>query len=382
MSQIDLYGIGAGRAIAGEVDEDNEKIRQRRLTAAQRAENERRSAALRERFAPTEQATAISAAQQRSELSRAALPYPPSAAFEAESDEHWFPSDSGPDVSQRSGRSMTASTKRSLEQSRTLQAQPESMPHDLYEADTSSIISIAQIKPWQPEGYFPDSGSDIRGQCKAQLEPISESTETDGPSSGTRPVGGLADRAGEVMDALDQIRGPEFVEQLVDRLDGLLQAVRGGTPFLHSTEGSDVLASLDFVEGYVEASAMTDADRQRLFDLMNELRHELIGPISLTPTEQAMVASAAAVSQGVADKSLTIVGVADQGSPKRNRASAVERKAVADPEEEAILVATGANALSLRPDLAGLPCPAKSSLSKDADKRREETLVTITVRSV
>ncbi len=369
MGPINLYVIGAGRSVAGDPDDNDERMRQRRLTSAQRAEQERRGAALREQFAQTEHATAAIASQQRTEHPRPNAPSRSVHALPSKRTADHLPPGHLPSPSEGDRRPLRYASSTLRDSNQPPLDKPELFRPDLMDDYLKDMTEMFGT----PAPHQHVMTSDPSPALEFQPDPAER-------QAGDELI--PACRVSMLIDSLDELRGPQFADRLASQLEGIMRSVQSDRQLrLHQTEGNEAHSALDFLEGYIEAGAIKEADRQRLIQLVSELRDQFPSESLLSPAKQALVSSAVAVSHRVADSGRA-VGVGDLRSNVRNRSQAVERRTAAEEETEIDGAPSGQGASSLRLDLRGPASASKSSLSKDADKRREETLVTVTVRSV
>lgn len=362
MSLISTYGVGAGRAIAGELDEDEERLRQRRTAAAQRTEQEKRGAAVRDRLARAQAAEAAVSNQRlhqhlQSEMDsrdtqvvmQRKLPAPPAPQRPAASDEHAPPRVANP-------------VRR--------QDKQENIPSSVICPDDRWEKSIPTAPADREDEFFQGEAEESQANPMVFLS----TAEFD---KGIPPV----HRINDLIDDVMALRGNQFAEQLVTHLEDIMLSIRQQPEMpTDSTEVQSALAALDFIEGYVEAASAGMVDSQKTMSLISDLRQQLLG--SGTPSNApAVIASAVVASQITADKGRA-ANVSEVRSNGRQRLSVRDRNSAANPDDEAdaALLAEGAGLILQVP--AGAVKPSKSNLSKDSEKRRDETLVSVTVRSV
>ncbi len=366
MSLIHVYGVGAGRSISGEQEDDSEKIRQRRLTIAQREEQIRRSAVLRERFSQAEAAEARRAIQ---------LPKKSGQAAERGS------LDNGSQLS-TAARRPTAGTavQRPRDTDEVSGRQPK--PADPFKSPVSRQLVPLHDDAYQERLHLQHSEIHSGSEDLSDTD-LTESAQASVQSTAEREPS-VAQRLNHLLDDLPNLRGAQFADKFVSQLNEALSVFRNNQSHdLKEREADELLASLEFLDGYGEASRISDPDRGRVLQCIEAFRLELlgVGRASSAPSVGAFAAvSTAAVARQVAERGLT-KGLPERSGGPRYRSSDLERKAL-DRESEMESELLGLEASASTRVQSNLMGSSKSNLSKDADKRREETLVTVTVRSV
>ncbi len=366
MTQISAYGIGAGRAISGESEGDEERLRQRRVTAAQRAEQEKRGAAVRERLARAQAADTLISEQQLAQRMQA----------DARSREV-------PVGARQKSPAFPAATRSApshvpLATSLPKPRQPSDKPIE------SLPLRVPIDSP--PEDAIPAKplplDVDIRDRALSDDKP----TETAVPVNLLADSDSRADvppvqRFTCLIDEVSDLRGEHFSDMLTARLNDIASSIRSQPElFEDPADTAMAMASLDFLEGYVEAAHSVAADQQKILQLITDLRRQLVES-GLSPQLPQLMVSALVATQIPADRS-RVAGVTDARGQGRQRPSATQRNAAADPDDEAESSLLAAGAQLMQQSSAVTVKPSKSSLSKDAEKRREETLISVTVRSV
>ncbi len=395
MSQFSLFGVGAGRTIAGEIVDDDDRSRQRRLTSAQRVEQDRRIASLRERLAQSEQATISTTHQQ--------APYPKgpvstSAYRDAKNNRLLARID--PEMPENRFRALS----RESDDVSDLELGSDSV--DLYEPSPRRT-RLAEDLAWPKIDRSQDTNSSkpkfptgelstatvpnaLVSAAKALPTAIEEKFEVNAGLGESMPVfehgasgvGTPLARLTALVDDLDKIRGPQFAENLTNSLNALLETIRHHpTPNPNSNDAEDINGTLEFLEGYVEASTLKEEDQQPLSQLMGQLRQELVGEHYASSATQALILSAAA-SSSVGESSRLSGNASEARVGSRGRSTLGERVALAKADNESEEMEKELAVSQLQSGVGGPIRSLKSNLSKDADKRREETLASITVRSV
>ena len=345
MSQFNVYGIGAGRSIAAAEDDNNQRLQQRRQTTAQRLEQERRMAALRERLMQTEHSAAAQEAQSFLRYGANLSPERKQAIDEQQHQILWAD-----------------------DEEFTEPAKPGLPPPGLTNPEPSD--------PYVKRAYSSDSSQqEMPSGVLAEPGLMASQQSSDDQRM---PVQSL----NELTDKLHELNGPEFAEKLGERLKDVLALVRRDNAKRNAlNHGDEMYASLDFIEGYVEASNIKEANRQQLTQLMVDLREQMVVGSALLPGAHPATATAAKLSQRAVDGARA-AGLIEPPGNVRHQSSGAQKKRLDEDSRGNETEFKGTDAAMLQIDQRALSQPSKSNLSKDADKRREETLVSVTVRSV
>ncbi len=366
MTQISAYGIGAGRTIAGESDSDEERLRQRRVSAAQRADQEKRGALVRERLARAQAAEAVLSDQQQAQRMQAEAKSR-EAQPEARQKSPMFPVPARPAPTHEP--LAAAAPKPGQRADKPMEAMPQPVPVDAPLAPPKSRKPLA-VESGLRQG---EREEDKLPEAVHPVVPAADSVpETETPQ---------VQRFTRLIDDVTDLRGENFSDQLAARLNDLALSIRSQPELL--TEPADVgkaLAALEFLEGYVEAANPGALDQQKILQSISDVRRQMVES-GLSPQLPQVMASALVANQIPVDKG-RVSGVTDTRGQGRQRLPASERNAGADPDDEAESSLLAGGVQAMLQSSAGAVKPSKSSLSKDAEKRREETLVSVTVRSV
>jgi hypothetical protein len=224
----------------------------------------------------------------------------------------------------------------------------------------------------------PTDGREIDAERPVDLpDPVSVPVD-----SVTVDLANSAEQLMQLADELAAFRGPQFTEKLAARLGAILSAMRSHPqPMSQSADTDELYAGLEFIEGYVEAASIRDDGVQKLLQLTGELRQQLLGLGLPPPALQPLVAVTAIAAQISSDKGRGS-GVTEVRGNIRLKPQAGDRRADADHEEEIEAEISAALLQSSQLSPGGPVRTSQSSLSKDAEKRKTETLLTVTVRSV
>lgn len=345
MTQISPFGIGAGRMVSAASEDDDSRTRQRRLSAAQLAEQSRKSAAMREQLMHAERAAALSESRQRQ---------------------------------QDQERAATARRER----------QP-GMPVKQAAAQPTAEAKVASARSQRPAavaGTEPDRPVDdllLRRGPDGDPMPADDSRMQHQPGS---PPDALISR---LVDALPVWRAQGSTAALEEQLDQLRLSVSAlrHSPDPDSPEGLKTLAaSLDFVEGYLEAGSLPDDARRRLLLMIDGVRQDAMALLSAlaSPAAGAMPAVAATLLPGAGATRAHGPGAGNRsersGAAARGRAAGVagDDEDAADAEASAAAGATP----TVPPAWIEPARAADPSQQRDTEKRKNETPVSVAVRSV
>lgn len=329
MTIINPYGIGAGKAIAEQYEEEPDKIRKesrRRENAVQLADRERLKARLQERSTEYSVSKVAGAARVAMDL----------------------------------GRSVNNSLKEAADGLAGI------LPEDerLFEARAGTKLRIDErISRIQPKPERPDQ---------------------------RRPELFAAGAATGVLDVLlNDIRnsaGRLSRERVLSCLDSLKESIRSrDRRELSQDDKEGVLGYLDFLDGYFEAGAKNAGQSEKMASLMAEIRVQLAVAADpamsslvqqlVLPGQKGDVGAGSKLTSGLTtnearkavrgERGRGVVDGRDE-SDQTDSQQAVAATAVPPPQ--------GSNETGAR--------GSQSSLGKDSGRRRDETIVTVTLRSV
>ncbi len=329
MTIINPYGIGAGKAIAEQYEEGPDKIRKesrRRENAVQIADRERLKARLQQR----------STEYSESKVARAAR------------------------VAVDQGRAVHNSLKEATD--RLTGIFPEDERLFDAKADTQLRIderaSRTQPKPERPELRRPE------------------------PFAGGAPS--------EVLDVLlHDIRnssGRLTRERALSCLDSLKEALRSrARQELSGDDKERVLGYLDFLDGYFEAGAKNAGQSEKMASLMAEIRVQL--SVAADPAMSSLIQQIAVPGQAGEAGGGSRLASAPSTNEARKAVRGEKGRGVVDGRDES-------DQTDSQQAVAAMPVPppqasnetgargSQSSLAKDSGRRRDETIVTVTLRSV
>lgn len=338
MTIINAFGIGAGKAIADEIDNDAEKVRRdsrRRVDALNFVERERLNKRFKQLVGDTEMPNqqvgtarsahaASDAWQSLKHRAPQAEPFPKTLLSE---DEEIAESVKAPNEAKQ------ALAARTLETSVLPKVSP-----DTAGAHQVGVEQDERIRPYD------NSPGNL-------LDSLIE---------GTRRSSGRLTR--------------ERVQSELDRLSHALRE-RASTE-ISDDEHDGVLGYLDFLEGFFEGSSMTTKPPEQIVALMADIRMQLnylADPARTITIQNTLITSQA--EDAIPFKGRVADHRRDRTKSNTSRA-ADEEGSVNDIESQA----EAAAAAAIRS--ASAPTSSQSSLSKDAQRRREETIVSVTLRSV
>lgn len=334
MTVINPYGVGAGRMVSAASDDEDARARQRRLTAAQLSTQANRTA-MHEQLVQAERAAAMAEVAQRQHESPDRLRREPPAETSA----------------RRAGR-------------RPAQAEPLA-------GRPSAAAQVAGRRPVEPTAEQP-AQRDIHDQPASV-----EDNATRHPDNRPKLL------VEHLVDALPAWRMQRLSAELEQRLNALRESVlRLRLSFdAESREELEALAgSLEFAHGYLEASSTPGDAGQRLLLLIDGIRQDIGLMLSAAagPAVGAMPAVTAAVQTGS-----EAVRLQQARKHRLERADGSLSKKPADEEsdeEDEMPGTTGAPAGSpvwIEPVNGTVP-----SQARDSDRRRNDTPVSVAVRSL
>ena len=336
MTQIGPFGIGPGRMVSAASEDDDSRTRQRRLSAAQLAEQARKSAARRAQLMHAERATALSESRQRQ---------------------------------QDQERAATARRERQPG-TPVKQAAAQSTPE-------AKVASGRSQRPASVAGTEPDRPVDdllLHRGPDGDPMPAEDSQMQHQPGS---PPEALIARLVDALPAWRAQGSTATLEEQVGELRLSVSALRQ-SPEPDSPEVLKALAaSLDFVEGYLEAGSLPDDAQRRLLLMIDGVRQDATAILSgfATPAASVLPAVAAPLLSGGAGN-----------RPERSGALARARAAgmAGDDEDAADAEASAAAGATptvpptwMEPVRAAVP-----SQQRDTEKRKNDTPVSVAVRSV
>lgn len=342
MTQISPYGVGAGRMVAATSNDEDERGRQRRVAASRSAEQTRKSAEMREQLVQAERAAALSEARQRHVQQEKAQEQEHAVVERRERHDAM----SGKPIDGRASAARTSPTD--LPASKAADARGrESRP-------------IAQVPAARDETLLP--------------QPMDER-----PVTSETPDILMA----RLIDDLPRWRAQRFAVDAERRFDALRQSIAqaGFAPSPDSREALEALAgSLEFVQGYLEAGTEGEGTRQRLVMIIDGLRQEVAGMLSMVDNPQAGKTLAVAVVAVAGSDALRLNGAPTPRRPGRSDGG--ETGKVPDKESDDDEAARPAAAGVLLVATAEPARASAPSLERDVEKRKGETPVSIAVKSI
>lgn len=344
MTHLSTYGVGAGRMISATSDDEDSRTRQRRLTAAQLSEQSRKSAAMREQLMQAERSAAIDEARQlQREQERG--------------------------VSARRDRHVAVAAKTVDGYAPTdINSLPDRAPSPAHATGGD------ETKPLEDQP--------LPGRPDDLLAPAADSA-ADRPAD--RPIEKVQVLTSRLIDELPAWRAQGRTSALEQQLDALHQSVSAlrQSPEPDSREALDSLAgSLEFAQGYLEASSLSGDIRQRLLLVIDGVREDVSLILSALAglTDGATPSVAAAVLSST--ESLHVHGLANRDRRTRAEAGATGRPAVAADDDESEAAAASGAPRTVPPTSVQQVGSTVPSQDRDMDKRRNETPVSVAVRSI
>lgn len=339
MTQISPYGIGAGRMLAAASDDEDTRARQRRLTAAQLAEQSRKSAAMREQLVQAERSAALAEARGRQQQEQAGA----------------------------------------LRRERM--ADTPARPPD------RRLPAEASRTPGRP--LRPEAATEVEPHAPADSRPVQETRGDDpaglpaSPGHQTEQTPGLL--VSRMIDDLPALRKQQFAAGMEERLDALRQSVAAARNAAAANDRDALEAlegSIEFMQGYLEASTMSDDTRQRLVLVIDGIRQDVSIMMSAFAGPPVGAATAAAHAAHNASESLRVHGLSGKQRTARaegpaSRLRKEEGEGDDDAKSAAACAAVVMPATGIEPVRTAVP-----SQSRDVDKRRNDTPVSVAVRSV
>jgi len=352
MTHLSTYGVGAGRMVSATSDDEESRVRQRRLTAAQLSEQARKSAALREQLMQAEKSAALDETRQ----------------LQREQER---------DVSTRRDRQVAVAAKTA---DRHAPTEVKILPAHAPSTEVKSLPAHAS-SPAHAQGDDESKPLDDRQRPGRSDEPLALTADSEADRSHER-VRVLTAR---LIDELPAWRAQGTTTVLEKQLDALRQSVLTLRPSLEpdSREALDSLAgSLEFVQGYLEASSLSGDTRQRLMLVIDGVREDVAGVLSdlagLTAAATPTVAAAVLSST----ESLRTHGLARRDRHTRAEAAAPGRPAVVSDDDESEAAAASGASWTMPPAPVQPARDTVTSQHRDIDKRRNETPVSVAVRSI
>lgn len=325
MTMINPYGIGAGRVISEQYEADPENDRKeirRRLTTAQLAEQERLKARLH-RHSPEYLAT---------------------------------------DQSQDAASSMSNSLR------------PLCKPHTL---------QSQQVGELNDDEWLSESGQDELAAHPANPKKSLLASPT--VEAGSQYDGMMPDavRGGRLLDSLlvDIRNSPAKLtrERALSSLMSLNDSLRSRrNPDISQEDNDGVLGYLEFLDGYFESGAKSAVHSEKITTLMSEIRLQL--NLAADPGRAGILQHAA-----IANQIKTPTEAVPAVSARESRKISKRGRIGVDDEEEV-------DGHSERKAESVIPLPptgtpaggsaSQSSQNKDSSRKRDETIVSVTLRSV
>ncbi len=335
MTVINPYGVGAGRMVSAASDDDDARARQRRLTAAQLSAQARNRTAMHEQLVQAERAAAMAETAQQQHESPDRLRREPPAETSA----------------RRAGR-------------RPAQAEPLA-------GRSSAAAQVAGRRPVEPTAEQP-AQRDIHDQPASVAD-----NATRHPDNRPKLL------VEHLVDALPAWRVQRSSAELERRLDALRESVlRLRSSFdAESREEFEALAgSLEFAHGYLEASSTPGDAGQRLLLLIDGIRQDIGLMLSAAagPAVGAMPGVTAAVQTG--SEAVRLQQARKHRLERADGPLSKKPAGEASDEEDGMPGTTGAPAGSpvwIEPVNGTVP-----SQARDSEKRRNDTPVSVAVRSL
>ncbi len=260
MTRIDLYGVSSGRSIADAIDDDDERLRQRRLSIEQKVKQDRRSFALRDRLTQPGISPELPAEQRTMHERPAGSQRPPGSGDGGSSQSllrrrlETVKSDSPdlhPDLEDdfdfnslipESHQQRRAG--QAAEPSRRAQVTPKATEQFSVQSQSGMIQSPASSGP----EYY--SKGELSSKASLPEEPAVSDAGIEQPPAQTLNIS-------SIVDSLNDLRGSQFAERLADKLSELLTHLHAHPESSCDLKERDELqASLEFLEGYIEASEL------------------------------------------------------------------------------------------------------------------------------
>ncbi len=338
MTIINAFGIGAGRAIADEIDNDADKIRRdsrRRVDALNFVERERLNKRFKQLVGDAENST--------DKASAARSAYAASATSQALKN-------SAPQL-EPSHQKLPAEEQEVAENLRVMQ-------------DAEQTLATRRPEASLPPKLLSDSAG--AHQASVDQDKIMRTRDA---------------AQGHLLDSLiadtQRSTGRLTRERVQSALDRLSQTLRARTPTeISDDEQYGVLGYLDFLEGFFEGSSNTTKPPEQIAGLMADIRMQLncvADPARAMNIQKTLITSQA--EDAIPFKGRVTEHRGDRIKSKTAHA-ADEEGSVNDIESQAETAAAAVNRS------ASAPPSSQSSLGKDAQRRREETIVSVTLRSV
>jgi hypothetical protein len=325
MTMINSYGIGAGRAIAEQYEDtagkEKKEVR-RRLTAAQIAEQERLKARLQQRS--TEYLS--------------------------------------PDVLKQNSETLPNALRALRRPQTTRTQQSEALPDEEMIAESDQMTSALQPANRQAsvlESSFIEADRRYEG-----LMPD--------PARGERLIGSLLQ---EFVRSPAKLTRERALSNLMSMSDSLRSRRAAG---MSQQENEGVISYLEFLEGYFDSGSKPTAHSDKIAALMSEIRIQL--SLVADPGRAGIVQHAAMTNQirQPADVVPAVSARESRKLSKRGRVGVDDEESMDGRSER-----QAESAILFTP--TGTPTAgsaSQSSMSKDSNRRRDETLVSVTLRSV
>lgn len=357
MTIINTYGINAGRSIAKEIDDDSDKSRReakRRADAAYFADKERLHARVRQM---NEHAAQVSAdrftalmqeqrADTQSRISERRSPIQPTEdTDQATENQHALLSAEANSaaIAQSSGRGSRA-TLADLRQ-----------PFD-QETNPQPVI--------------------VSGSLAKQTEIGAAALSDQRDSALGINTAGAKDLLGRLLDEISGSPSSLTREGVVSILERLSHDVNARpSREVGPREREGVFGYLEFLEGYFEKSDTASGPSQQIAALMENIRAQL-GAVT-DPTRAIGMQNLVVASQ--ADSQTQLHAITREQRKKQLKSNSVSAEEAQRSDLDIVASATMMNSVDSGPSATS---KKESSQSKDSQRRREETLVSITLRSV
>lgn len=372
-------GLGAGRAISGPDDREKEeqsvrKVRHPRAGAERRAEQDWLRSRLREQAL-------------RSDTLPAGV----------------MPSASGRRLGHQSGVRSELRVEPKTEWPAKTVGEPAGERNTTLQAPAAAQPLLPELEVLRTATDAPASGrvERLAPAVDSSVPAVSRRHATQEPSpdgnpnvdelaslTGERPVvlrGQRGDPGPTLESILMRLRAPVARianPQVLANLDDLNRALRSArAPAPGTREHESLHAHLDFLEGYYEQAKTPGPESTKILQLMQEVRCQLaVASDPLMTTTILQSGGLSMVSQ--ASRSVSPGGLAElRNTAAKTRDSLKEGKAGTEVDDEAVTDAP----LSLPTSgtaAAQIQRTASSSLGRDTEKRRQETPVSVVVRSV
>lgn len=366
MTIINTFGVTSGLAVARQIDEDTDKFKKdqkRRADAAHLAQKAQLSARLKQ----LDEEAALRSSSQRAEMNKQL----------ADKDDRIRSNDLSPSfnelvVAEESNSVSTSAVARNGNEQDTSITDSETAQREvIQQAIQAGKFRQTSLKPLADANGIPS----LEDQARSVLV-----TESDSLALADQV---RATRAYNQPNLLDNLRhqisrSPGILDQDRTRslLEDLFKDLQSRDPGQISAEERDgVVGYMEYLTGYFEGADQSALPTQQMNTLMTHIRAQL-GIIS-DPSRVNIAQQKLAVLQS--ERLPSVHGLGREHRHARNRSTEdVQEGDGGDGSNTEVPVLAG------NPISNGMSATAsgQSSLDKDHQRRREETLVTVTMRSV